>query len=76
MNNVIISTFLGEHEANIAKSHCEAAGIVCTIRNATFLQANPLLAHAIGGYQLTCEQHEVKRARRILSANHSRKLTT
>ena len=66
MSLVVIKTFADSLEANICKGQLEAEGIKCFVNNEGITGANPLLANAVGGFQLCCSEENLEKALKIL----------
>jgi hypothetical protein len=63
-----LRTFSFVHEAELAASALDAAGIESTVRNAFFAAADPTLVAAVGGVTLFVHERDVQSAREVLEA--------
>ncbi len=68
MKLITIKTFSDSHQANICKTHLESQGIFCFIKNENFINTNPLLSAAAGGYELQCKEEDAEKAILVMEA--------
>jgi hypothetical protein len=64
-----VHTFSLVHEAELAASALDAAGIASTVRNAFFSAADPTLVAAAGGVALLVHERDVQSAKDVLAAD-------
>lgn len=66
MSLVTIRTFSDPYDAGMCKALLEAEGISCLLANEGVITASPLLANAVGGYQLQCREEDAEKALKII----------
>jgi len=67
MSLITIKILSDLHEAHICKGQLESEGIPCFLGNENFINSDPLMLTAAGGYLLQCKQEDAERAVGILS---------
>mgnify|MGYP001279760102 CR=1 FL=1 len=68
---IVVARFSFPHEAQIAKSSLEAAGIECRIADEHTINAQWLYSNAIGGVRLIVDEENSELAKSILSTDYS-----
>ena len=67
MEFVILDVFDNYIDAHIKKGRLEEQGIICWLKDENTVTIDPLLAIAVGGIKLMVADHQLERARDILS---------
>ena len=64
---VILEVFDNYIPAHIARGRLEEQGILCWLKDENTVTIDPLLSIAVGGIKLMVAEHQLERARQILS---------
>lgn len=75
MKLITIQVFENYFEAHILKSRLENDGIKCFIHDENMVSLNPLYNVTLGGIKLKVEEHDVKKAKTIISEIENTSLT-